>query len=57
MISKVEQEELLSLYKNETGNPIEGPRFRLTEYIDWLEERLINFIKQENLYEKKINFN
>jgi len=57
MISKLEQEQLLSLYKNETGKAIEGPRFRLTEYIDWLEERLINFIKQENLYEKKINFN
>lgn len=47
MISKLEQEQLLMLYKTETGNPIEGPAFRMTSYIAWLEERLISLINKK----------
>lgn len=46
-ISNLEKEQLIMLYKTETGNSIEGPSFRITEYIAWLEHKLITLLNGE----------
>lgn len=43
-ISVVEKQQLLTLYKEDTGNPSSDKLFRLSDYIEWLENKLLTLL-------------
>lgn len=43
-ISVVEFQKLLSLYKEETGNPTNSIGFNYSDYIEWLENKIIELL-------------
>ncbi|MFA5934970.1 MAG: hypothetical protein WC827_03745 [Candidatus Paceibacterota bacterium] len=52
----LEKQQLLALYKKETGNPIGGTsgevfqvknQFKLLDYLEWLEHKLLTLINEE----------
>lgn len=48
-LTQLEKQELLLLYKQETGNPISkdtfGEGFQLTDYVAWVESKLYSILK------------
>jgi hypothetical protein len=46
-ISNLEKEQLLLLYKNETGNSMHHKSFNLSDYLEWLENKVIELLKSK----------
>lgn len=56
MTTPLEKQQLLALYKKETGNPTGGTsneafkvqnQFKLSDYLEWLEHKLLTLINEE----------
>lgn len=43
-ISLLEKQDLLTVYKADTGNSISGSTFSLSSFIEWMEEKLITLL-------------
>lgn len=52
----LEKQQLLALYKKETGNPIEGNifggTFKLSDYLEWLEHKLLTLLNENELQKR-----